>query len=196
MKKGARNRQSGNSRQLRLIGGQWRGRRLQFPDQAGLRPTTDRVRETLFNWLAPYVHGAWCLDLFAGSGALGLEALSRGADGCTFVDTSAAAMTAIANHLVDLGAGNKGICHNQPAESFLSQSDESWDIVFVDPPFGLDLAMPALTSLAGTGRLHDQSLVYLETGKGESIHDLPTVFEVHREKVAGEVAYRLLRVSA
>ena len=93
--------------QLRIIGGQWRGRKLTFTPAEGLRPTTDRVRETLFNWLAPFIFGARCADLFAGSGALGLEALSRGAAHCDFVDSAKAAGRQIAGHLETLGASDR-----------------------------------------------------------------------------------------
>ena len=91
--------------QLRIIGGEWRGRKLRFPDVAGLRPTTDRVRETLFNWLAPVIHGARCLDLFAGSGALGLEALSRGASSVVFIDSDRRAVQSLRENLALLKEG-------------------------------------------------------------------------------------------
>jgi 16S rRNA G966 N2-methylase RsmD len=107
---------------LRIIGGQWRGRRLQFPAVEGLRPTPDRVRETLFNWLAPTIHGARCADLFAGSGALGLEALSRGAASCDFVDTSGAAVRAIASHLQSLDAEARGRCYRARAADYINRA--------------------------------------------------------------------------
>lgn len=109
---------AGGSGRFRIIGGRWRGRRLLFPDTGSLRPTPDRVRETLFNWLSPLIEGARCLDLYAGSGALGLEALSRGAAECVFVERDAGALKAIRAHALDLGV--EGACFvNADALSYL-----------------------------------------------------------------------------
>lgn len=177
--------------QLRIIGGQWRGRKLLFTPVQGLRPTTDRVRETLFNWLAPFIHEARCLDLFAGSGALGLEALSRGAAHCDFIDTSAAALRQIALHLETLQASRQGICHNSPAEGFLQSSTATYDIVFVDPPFGMNLVNPACLALAQNQLLADGALVYVETAAGDPGPLVPPGWHLHRHKLAGGVAYRL-----
>ena len=140
MSRGTKGR-SGNG-QLRIIGGQWRGRKLSFTAAEGLRPTSDRVRETLFNWLAADIHGAKCLDLFAGSGALGLESLSRGATHCDFIDTSAAAIKQLQSHLQVLDGASRGRCHNDSALSFLTKAQQRWDMIFVDPPFGQDLLAP------------------------------------------------------
>lgn len=178
---------------VRIIAGQWRGRKLDFPALEGLRPTADRIRETLFNWLVGELPGARCLDLFAGSGALGLEALSRGAGHCTFVDAEADACRAISRHLNSLGDGDRGRCVHARAEQFLP-GDGVWDIVFVDPPFSAGLALPILGQLLATKALHRDSLVYLETARDHPLA-LPTGFASHREKVAGEVSYRLLRPS-
>ena len=134
--------------QLRIIGGQWRGRKLRFDPAPGLRPTTDRIRETLFNWLAPEIHGARCADLFAGSGALGLEALSRGAALCDFVDTSPAALRQLQAHLEVLDALDRGHCHAGPAEQFLAAADSVYDLVFIDPPFGESLVEPTCRQLS------------------------------------------------
>lgn len=178
---------------LRIIGGQWRGRRLLFTPAQGLRPTADRVRETLFNWLAPAIHGARCLDLFAGSGALGLEALSRGAASCDFVDTSAPALRQIDLHLHALEAVERGHCHRVPAAAFLEATDAEYDIVFIDPPFGRDLVGPCCALLARRRLLAADALVYVETAAGESELSVPDGWHPHRHKVAGEVAYRLYR---
>ncbi|RLQ20916.1 16S rRNA (guanine(966)-N(2))-methyltransferase RsmD [Seongchinamella sediminis] len=185
----------GKGSQLRIIGGQWRGRKLTFQPVAGLRPTPDRVRETLFNWLAPDIHGARCLDLFAGSGALGLEALSRGAASCDFVDRDSAALGQIEHHLNTLGARERGHCHRIEAASFLERAASSWDIVFIDPPFGLDLVGPSCELLAGRQQLSANGLVYIETGAREQLPDLPATWALHREKRAGEVCYRLFVVA-
>ena len=122
------------SGQIRIIGGQWRGRKLPVPDSPGLRPTTDRVRETLFNWLAPVIVDAQCLDCFAGSGALGLEALSRYAAGATLIEMDRAVSQQLIKNLATLKAGNARVV-NSNAMSFLAQKGTPHNIVFVDPPF-------------------------------------------------------------
>lgn len=184
-------KRAANQSTLRIIGGQWRGRKLAFTPAEGLRPTTDRVRETLFNWLAPLVNDARCLDLFAGSGALGLEALSRGARHCDFVDTSSAAMAQIKRHLQTLEADALGHCHLMTASAFLQASREAYDIVFIDPPFGRDLADPACAALEASGAVSTGGLIYLETPVRKPAPIVPSTWQVYREKVAGEVSYRL-----
>lgn len=181
---------AGSSR-LRIIGGQWRGRKLAFTPAEGLRPTTDRVRETLFNWLAPEIHGARCLDLFCGSGALGLEALSRGAAQCDFVDTHRANLAQVDAHLASLGAGDRGRCHDGPAARFLESARQAWHIVFIDPPFERGLAGPACRLLQDRGLLAPGACIYLETGLREALPDLPPEWHLHRDKQAGGVSYRL-----
>jgi 16S rRNA (guanine966-N2)-methyltransferase len=178
---------------LRIIGGQWRGRKLAFTPAEGLRPTADRVRETLFNWLAPSIRGARCLDLFAGSGALGLEALSRGAAWCDFVDTSATAIRQIEHHLQTLQAGAQARCHARPALAFLQESPGSHDIVFIDPPFGKHLVDPACEQLASSNRVAAGGFIYIETAVRDPAPRVPADWLLHREKAAGEVAYRLFR---
>ena len=184
---------SGSRSQLRIIGGQWRGRKLAFTPEPGLRPTTDRVRETLFNWLAPDIHGARCLDLFAGSGALGLEALSRGAAHCDFIDTSRAALRQIQSHLDSLGAGDTGHCRPGSAPDFLASATGPWDMVFIDPPFGAGLVEITCALLDRPGLLAPHALIYVETGKSEQ-PDFPGSWNLHREKQAGDVCYRLFVV--
>lgn len=176
---------------LRIIGGQWRGRKLTFHPSEGLRPTTDRVRETLFNWLTPAVRGARCLDLFAGSGALGLEALSRGAANCDFVDTSAAALRQIEHHLQTLGAGQQARCHAASAPSFLQGAREAWDIAFIDPPFGENLVDPVCAQLAARELVTAGGFIYVETGARDPEPEVPADWRPHRQKVAGGVVYRL-----
>jgi 16S rRNA (guanine966-N2)-methyltransferase len=182
---------AGKRSQLRIIGGQWRGRKLSFIPADGLRPTTDRIRETLFNWLAPCLHDARCADLFAGSGALGLEALSRGAAHCDFVDTSSGTLAQIGRHLTQLGASERAQCHAMPAESFLGTPRPPFDIVFIDPPFDRDLAAPVCNLLAERRLLTANALVYVETGAGEPCPGVPQHWRLHREKSTGGVAYRL-----
>lgn len=188
----SRSRQS----QLRIIGGQWRSRRLNFTPSPGLRPTTDRIRETLFNWLGPTVTGARCADLFAGSGALGLEALSRGADHCDFVDTNATALEQIEAHLKTLEASLRGSCHRMPADRFLSSTPAGWDLVFVDPPFGMNLVNPTLTMLEEENLLREDARIYVETAPQDPAPEVPANWSLHREKKAGGVIYRLFTARA
>lgn len=186
---------TGQRSQLRIIGGKWRGRKFSFNPAQGLRPTTDRVRETLFNWLSPYIQGARCADLFAGSGALGLEALSRGAVHCDFVDSSTTAIAQINHHLVTVDAVSSADCHAIPAERYLGNTSRKYDILFIDPPFGLNLVEPCCNLLAQQQLLASEALVYIETASREPHPDLPSGWSLHREKTAGGVAYRLFVVT-
>ena len=161
----------------------------------GLRPTTDRIRETLFNWLSPVICDARCADLFAGSGALGLEALSRGAKHCSFVDTSAPALSQISQHLATLGAQQYGSCHAGSAEQFLKSAHPPLDIVFIDPPFGLGLIAPVCQGLSNSLLLAEDAWVYIEAPKNEALPVLPNNWQLHRDKTAGDVAYRLFRIN-
>ena len=178
--------------QLRIIGGQWRGRKLQFPDRPGLRPTGDRIRETLFNWLGPHLHNAKCLDLFAGSGALGIEALSRGAAHCDFVDADREAVNAVGHHLNILNATDSSSVSCDMAERYLRQTEDKWDIVFIDPPFDARLGMSTLTLLASSDRLTEASRVYFETSRSQPEPVPEGCYDVLREKTTGDVCYRLL----
>jgi len=182
-------RQQKGSGTLRIIGGDWRGRRLEFPSSPNLRPTGDRIRETLFNWLAAEVGGSRCLDLFAGSGALGLEALSRGARHCTFLETSSAAIEGINAHLTLLNAVDRSRVINTNA---LSWRDDPFDIVFVDPPFSENLAIDSLRHLVNNQLLTDSALVYLEVASTASLEDLPPCLSIVRDKRSGAVRYLLL----
>jgi 16S rRNA (guanine966-N2)-methyltransferase len=186
------------SNQLRIIGGQWRGRKLSFPTAEGLRPTADRVRETLFNWLSPSISGANCLDLFAGSGALGLEALSRGASSCCFIDTAAAACEHIAANLT-LVQCDTATTHTAQAAQWLKQQDrapsETFDIIFLDPPFGKNLAEKCLVLIDQKQLVSNDGLVYLETNRDEALPATPPHWQLHREKTAGQVNYRLYRIT-
>lgn len=168
---------------------------MSFTPAPGLRPTTDRVRETLFNWLDPHIHGARCADLFAGSGALGLEALSRGAGAVDFCDSAGPATALIQQHLQTLQAQNRGHCHRMPANAFLENASEPFDIVFIDPPFGAGLVDSACVLLNQRKLLAPNALVYIETGNGEKLPSLPPHWAPHRDKRAGEVCYRLFVVS-
>lgn len=181
---------SATSGQIRLIGGQWRGRKLPVPDSPGLRPTTDRVRETLFNWLAPSMVDARCLDCFAGSGALGLEALSRYAAQATLLEMERGVAQQLQKNLATLKAGNARVV-NTNTLAFLAQAGTPHDIVFVDPPFRKGLLEETLTLLESNGWLADDALIYVESEVENGLPPVPASWQLHREKVAGQVAYRL-----
>jgi 16S rRNA (guanine966-N2)-methyltransferase len=177
---------------LRIIGGRWRGRRLRFPPQTEIRPTPDRVRETLFNWLAHRVPGAHCLDLFAGSGALGLEALSRGAAHATFVERDLPAVKELRARLVEWGAADAHV-ENQDALRFLAGTPpQTFDIVFLDPPFSSDLLEVSARGLEERGWLSADALIYVETDAGGGLPPLPQTWRVMKAKEAGAVGYHLL----
>jgi 16S rRNA (guanine966-N2)-methyltransferase len=179
------------SRVLRIIGGTWRGRRLRFPPRDEIRPTPDRVRETLFNWLAPRVPGARCLDLFAGSGALGLEALSRGAARVTFVERDAIAVRELRARLAEWGA-NGAIVEHSDALRFLAGSAEPFDIVFLDPPFASTLLGDSCRLLEERHWLSAGALVYVETDAHTGLPPLPQTWQVSKTRQAGAVGYHLL----
>jgi 16S rRNA (guanine966-N2)-methyltransferase len=147
--------------QLRIIGGKWKRRKLSFPDRPALRPSLGRVRETLFNWLTGHLEGRRCLDLYAGSGALGFEALSRGAAHVTFVDDDAEAVKHLHRNRLQLGAVDSRIVHAR-ALSWLRRDDTQWDVVFLDPPFDSEELGRVLPALLVRGRVGADSLVYLE----------------------------------
>ncbi|MGH1462568.1 MAG: 16S rRNA (guanine(966)-N(2))-methyltransferase RsmD [Neptuniibacter sp.] len=179
---------------LRIIGGQWRGRKLEFMAVDGLRPTPDRVRETLFNWLQPYLPGARCLDLFSGSGALGLEALSRGAESATFVDLQALTTRQLQNNLHLLKAQTAEVVQAdvlQWLESRQTDMEARYDMVFMDPPFRKDLVAPCSQLLESRNILADNAIIYVETESELTDPDVPENWKEHRSKTAGQVNYRL-----
>ncbi len=177
---------------LRIIGGTHRGRKLQFPALEGVRPTPDRVRETLFNWLAMQTPGAHCLDLFAGSGALGLEALSRGAAEVLFVDAANAIVESLQGHIATLKAENAGVVLSDALRWLKSnQPEQPFDLVFLDPPFHHDLLQPVCALLESEGYLKSQSRIYLEAEAGLTSLPLPPNWEIVRHKQAGQVQYAL-----
>ncbi len=175
--------------QFRIIGGRWRGRRLAFPPRPGLRPTPDRVRETLFNWLGATLSGARCLDLFAGSGALGLEALSRGASSVEFVDRDRAALQKIEQHIELLGAGGARCVQSDWRQAV--DSAEGYDVIFADPPFESDYLEQLCTLLANTRGLADNGRLYVEFARARTF--VPTSpWSFLRQRHAGQVGYGLL----
>lgn len=176
----------GYRNEFRIIAGQWRRRKLHFPALPGIRPSPDRVRETLFNWLRERIEGARCLDLFAGSGALGLEALSRGAASVVFIDQERAAAQAIREHLALLQAAG-GEVHQAEALAWLSGSARPFDGVFLDPPFDSTL-LPAVCARLRQGWLKPGAWVYIEHPV-DQVPELPADWEVWREGRAGRVGF-------
>jgi 16S rRNA (guanine966-N2)-methyltransferase len=181
---------------VRIIGGIWRGRRIEFPEVEGLRPTPDRVRETLFNWLQHAIAGARCLDLFAGSGAIGLEALSRGAAHVVFVEQSAAAARSLRTQLERLGGGPRAQVIEAGAARFLRAPGEPFDVVFLDPPFGIGALAEYAPQLENGHWLKAHALVYLECERAAGVPPLPAGWELLKSKSAGEVGYHLARAHA
>lgn len=195
----ARRRTSGKApvrarNEVRIIGGRWRGRRVAFAPVEGLRPSPDRVRETLFNWLRNDVAGSRCLDLFAGSGVLGIEALSRGAARATFVERDARAAEALRSSLDRLEAAGADV-RGEDALHYLLGVPSVYDIVFLDPPFAAGLLPEVCRLLAERGWLAPAALVYLEQPARLALGDLPAGWEVLKSKRAGEVGYHLARSS-
>lgn len=174
--------------QLRIIGGNWRGRRLSIGSAPGLRPTPNRVRETLFNWLAPVIAGSRCLDLFAGSGALGLEALSRGAHSCLFVEQNPGVAAAIRANLTTLQAGAGQVLRADGVAALQRLPEADFDLVFLDPPFGRGLLEKALAELGP--HLRASHRVYLEY-TAEQPPTLPPGWQYLHRKQAGRVGYAL-----
>jgi 16S rRNA (guanine966-N2)-methyltransferase len=181
----------GGQGQLRIIGGEWRSRRFAFPDGPGLRPTPDRVRETLFNWLAPYVPGARVLDPFAGSGALFLEALSRGASAGLALDTNGEAVAALRGTLETLKCATGQLVMTDALRYLDNQAAQPFDLVFLDPPFHQDLLQNACHLLEERGWLAKDAWVYTESEAVPSSLGLPGNWRLHREKKAGSVHYAL-----
>lgn len=202
-------RQSAAPGSVRIIAGRWKGRRLTVASVPGLRPTGDRIRETLFSWLQFELGGAHCLDLFAGSGALGLEAASRGAASVTLIENDTTAARALEQHVESLDAGNVRIIRGDAARFIVAPdagvqtmaSVEGGDAdrtpgyhcVFLDPPFQQQLHQPILELLANSRKLAENALVYIESATDER-YVLPDCMEVVRSSKAGNVQFQLVRV--
>jgi 16S rRNA (guanine966-N2)-methyltransferase len=177
---------------IRIIAGKYRGRKLPVLMAEGLRPTTDRVKETLFNWLMPYLSNANCLDCFAGSGGLGFEALSRGAAHVTLVELNKAAAQQLSANKTLLKTENIAVC-NTDVLSFLNLESTNtnkvfYDLVFLDPPFHQQLVEHTAKRL--NHKLSDQALIYVEM-EANSNQELPNNWHLLKQKVTGQVAYRL-----
>ena len=179
------------ARRLRIIAGRWRGRRWQFP-VGDIRPTSDRVRETLFNWLQGKTAARRCLDLYAGSGALGLEALSRGAAHCVFVDQDTSVIGKLGDVLREWGADSGTVqLERANAAQYLARAAQPFDLVFLDPPFAGDELARSIARLESRGWLASGALVYLERPRSVPLPELPASWTLLRAGTAGAVGYDL-----
>lgn len=174
---------------IRIIAGKHRGRKLPVVLADGLRPTTDRVKETVFNWLMPYVQDSHCLDCFAGAGSLGFEALSRGAEQVTFVELNKNAASQLTKNKLLLKADNTEVI-NQDILTFLTNAPQQYNLVFLDPPFRKQFIVEIEQQL-NSGWLLDGAIIYVEAETELSQQHLPTSWQLLKEKIAGQVAYRL-----
>ena len=181
--------------QIRIIGGQWRSRQISFYDVPGLRPTPDRVRETLFNWLQFDIPGSRCLDLYAGSGALGLEAASRGAKSVVQVESNLDACRALKETADKLAATQVKIVQSDVFR-YLAGDVETFDIIFLDPPFGLNLIAQTCEWLEDKGWLSQHAKIYVEAeSKLKFLHELPVNWQLLKSKTAGDVGFHLFQKS-
>lgn len=178
--------------QVRIIAGKWRGRRLHFPEHRSLRPTTDRVRETLFNWLMHDIGNSNCLDLFAGSGALGFEALSRGANSVTFVDESMDVVRYLKQQANEFQIENANFIHARvPVPASKVQFKTTFDIVFLDPPFKEELVSECCEWLESIHALSDNALIYVEIAAQQKTFPVPSSWTLLNEQQAGNVRFAL-----
>ncbi|MGA7594930.1 MAG: 16S rRNA (guanine(966)-N(2))-methyltransferase RsmD [Gallionella sp.] len=173
---------------VRIIGGELRSRIISFPDADGLRPTPDRVRETLFNWLGQTLYGRTCLDLFAGSGALGFEAASRGAERVVMVELDRAAVRVLQENISKFGCANVSV-QGQDGLEFVQRNADRYDVIFLDPPFRKDY-LPELLKIL-PGRLNENGVVYVESGTAIVI---PPPWRTVKSGKAGQVYYQLLQI--
>lgn len=185
---------SGKSNSVRIIAGDWRGRRLQIADVPGLRPTGDRCRETLFNWLQPWLPGADCADMFAGTGALGFEAASRGAASVLMVEKHLRAQAVLRQSIEQLLAEQVSL-HAGGAMTLIKEfKPDSFDIVFVDPPFDSNLGGLVLERLVNSGCVCQGGFIYVESPASLMLSP-PQGWSVWRDKQIGEVRMQLFRRS-
>lgn len=183
-------KKASNNGSIRIIAGKHRGRKLPVLMSDGLRPTTDRVKETVFNWLMPYVHQSHCLDCFAGAGSLGFEAYSRGAESVSFIELDKAAANQLTQNKTLLNASSLTI-HHQDALAFLANTTpKAFDIVFIDPPFRQNLVQKTI-SIIENQWLAKSALIYVEMESENSTLSIPSTWHLLKEKVAGQVIYRL-----
>jgi len=175
--------------QIRIIGGTMRGRKITFTDGEGLRPTLDQVRETLFNWLVADIHGAVCLDLYAGSGALGFEAISRGAKSVVMVDASSKVTDRLTENLQTLSINNVKI-FNRKAEKFLEKNQQLFDLIFLDPPFEKGMLDSILNKIKPY--LSENALIYVEQENSNSTIEFSGEWKVIKSKKTNRFCYALI----
>lgn len=183
---------------VRVIGGKWRRSVIAFEPAAGLRPTPSRVRETVFNWLQNQLMGSSCIDLFAGSGACGIEALSRGASEVVFLDSNRLACEAIRNNLKRLGVDSPTVACTDSLrwlENATAENKARFSMAFVDPPYAGQLAIQACELLANSGVLIAGAQVYVELDRAIETEEFPSGWTVVKNKQAGQVQHYLLRAS-
>jgi len=181
--------------QIRIIGGKWRSRIITFRPITGLRPTTNMVRETIFNWLAPYIDNAICLDLFAGSGGLGFEAISREAKHVVMVDASFKVIKQLQENAKLLAANNVTCIHALMPRDCHKIPEQKFNIVFLDPPFNKNLVAKCCNALMTKDLLAKNCYIYIEVERGFDLAKiLPSGWEIIRSKVAGHVCYNLIKV--
>jgi len=179
---------------LRIVAGKWRSRLLDIANVPGLRPTSERIRETLFNWLRPTIPGARCLDLFAGTGALGLEALSRGAADVVFVEKSPLAVKVLRDNVQTLAATTADVRQGDALAFLQAPPGDKFDIVFLDPPFAADMLGDLCRLIDEASVLDGGALVYLEDDRARPETDLPSGWRILKSKTAGNVRYSLAQV--
>lgn len=183
--------------EVRIIAGRWRGRKLPVLNLPGLRPTGDRIKETLFNWLMPYIIDSYCLDCFAGSGSLGFEALSRQAAGVVFLELNKRVANQLHQNLQTLKChSHQAKVINQNSLDFLKQAQNQphFDIAFVDPPFHFDLAQKTIALLIQNNWMKPAALVYVETEKEKTL-EIPADWRLLKQKTTGQVSYCLYQTS-
>ncbi|TEW52464.1 16S rRNA (guanine(966)-N(2))-methyltransferase RsmD [Psychromonas algicola] len=176
---------------IRLISGQWKGKKLPVKDKQGLRPTTDRTKETLFNWLMHDIRDANCLDCFSGSGSLGFEALSRYAKYCTFLELDKQVANQLQTNLNTLKIDNAQIIQTDSLQYLMQTATIKYDVVFIDPPFNQGLAQPCIDQLASQDHLADQCLIYVEVENTLNTIEFPEGWSLLKEKTSGQVRYQL-----
>lgn len=191
-----RSGKSGAVGQVRIIAGEWRGRKLAVADLPGLRPSSDRVRETLFNWLREVLPCARCLDLFTGSGALGLEAASRGANQVLLVDNQRQVVDTLRGHVQLLKAAERVQIVHSDALAWLRQGppEQPFKIVFLDPPFADGLLPACIAELSKPGWLADNAWIYIERARDSALPELPAHWQIHRETQTKQVSAVLLQI--
>ncbi|MEJ6123702.1 16S rRNA (guanine(966)-N(2))-methyltransferase RsmD [Vibrio sp. 2-Bac 85] len=185
------NRKSMSDGFIRLISGQWRGKKLTVKDKQGLRPTTDRTKETLFNWLMHDIRDANCLDCFSGSGSLGFEALSRYCQFCTFLELDKQVAKQLQINLTSLNVENAQIIQGDSLKYLHQTATQNYDVVFIDPPFNLGLTQPCIEQLEANGYLANGCLIYVEVESSLNTLQIPDNWQLLKEKTSGQVRYQL-----